>query len=281
MIMLTVLVTGGSGLVGKAIERKVQGGRFLEMGIQFVFLSSKEADLRNITETRQIFEQYNPTYVIHLAARVGGLYKNLVSKVEMLSENLSINQNVLQCCHEFGVTRCVNVSSTCAFPNEIANYPLKEEDMHSGPPHPSNEGYAYAKRVSEVLMRAYNEQYGHRYVTVIPTNVYGPHDNFDIEDAHVVPGLIHKCYKAKLQGTNLTICGSGKPLRQFIFSDDLAELLLWTLLQYTGSDSLILAPDRVDEVMISDLACLIAQSMKFDEDRLVQHLIFPSHADQI
>mmetsp|Transcript_10661 Transcript_10661/g.35718 ORF Transcript_10661/g.35718 Transcript_10661/m.35718 type:complete len:110 (-) Transcript_10661:1002-1331(-) len=100
-------------------------------------------------------------------------------------------------------------------------------------------------------MRAYNEQYGHRYVTVIPTNVYGPHDNFDIEDAHVVPGLIHKCYKAKLQGTNLTICGSGKPLRQFIFSDDLAELLLWTLLQYTGSDSLILAPDRVDEVMIS------------------------------
>mmetsp|Transcript_10649 Transcript_10649/g.35679 ORF Transcript_10649/g.35679 Transcript_10649/m.35679 type:complete len:193 (-) Transcript_10649:604-1182(-) len=141
--------------------------------------------------------------------------------------------------------------------------------MHSGPPHPSNEGYAYAKRVSEVLMRAYNEQYGHRYVTVIPTNVYGPHDNFDIEDAHVVPGLIHKCYKAKLQGTNLTICGSGKPLRQFIFSDDLAELLLWTLLQYTGSDSLILAPDRVDEVMISDLACLIAQSMKFDEDRLI------------
>jgi GDP-L-fucose synthase len=132
------------------------------------------------------------------------------------------------------------MTSTCVFPDKIA-YPITEDQIHDGPPHSSNEGYAYAKRMVEVLSRCYNEQHGRNYITVVPTNVFGPYDNYSIEDGHVAPGLMHKCYLAKQNGTDLTIWGSGKPLRQFIFSRDLAELVVWSTLEYKVSASVFVA----------------------------------------
>ena len=150
----------------------------------------------------------------------------------MMVENIAINNNVLFCANALGIDRVVSMTSTCVFPDKI-EYPITEDQLHNGPPHPSNEGYAYAKRMVEVLSRSYNEQHGRNYFTVIPTNVFGPYDNFSIEDGHVAPGLMHKCYLAKQNGSDLTIWGSGKPLRQFIFSRDLAELVVWATLEYT------------------------------------------------
>ena len=146
--------------------------------------------------------------------------------------------------------------------------------VHDGAPHKSNEGYAYAKRMIDVMNRCYAEEYGCNFTAVIPTNVYGPHDNYSIEDGHVVPGLIHKCYKAVESGEDLVIWGTGKPLRQFIFSHDLARLTLWVARDYTEIDPIILAPDEAEEVSIADVAYMVADAfglprsrIKFDTDK--------------
>lgn len=135
--------------------------------------------------------------------------------------------------------------------------------VHNGPPHTSNEGYAYAKRMIDVMNRCYNEEYGCNFTSIIPTNIYGPHDNFSIEDGHVIPGLIHKCYLAKKNNTDLTIWGSGRPLRQFIFSLDLARLTVWVLRQYHSPEPIILSVGEEDEVSIADVAHHVAKAMNF------------------
>jgi GDP-L-fucose synthase len=193
-----VMVTGGSGLVGKAIETVV--GRDPRPDEEWVYLSSSDGDLRDYQATRAIFLKYKPTHVIHLAAMVGGLFKNLSKKVEFYRENVLINDNVMELCKEFKVVKLVSCLSTCIFPDKTS-YPINEEMVHSGPPHSSNIGYAYAKRMIDVLNHCYNEEYGCNFTSIIPTNIYGPHDNFSIEDGHVIPGLIHKCYTAKKNGT--------------------------------------------------------------------------------
>ena len=142
--------------------------------------------------------------------------------------------------------------------------------LHNGPPHDSNYAYAYAKRILEIHSKAYQEQYGDKFICVIPTNIYGPNDNFNLEDAHVIPGLIHKCYLAKKNGEPFIVRGSGKPLRQFIYSEDLARLLVWTLEKYNEMNSLILSVPEKDEVSIGRISELIAKefdyldNMKYD-----------------
>merc|ERR1712137_379559 len=120
--------------------------------------------------------------------------------------------------------------------------------VHNGPPHTSNEGYSYAKRMIDVQNRIYHRQYGCKFTSVIPTNIYGPHDNFNLEDSHVIPGLIHKCYLAKKNNTPLTVWGTGSPLRQFIYSEDLAKLFVWVLREYDSVDPIILSVDESAEV---------------------------------
>ena len=137
--------------------------------------------------------------------------------------------------------------------------------LHDGPPHNSNEGYAYAKRMLEVHSRMYNEQYGDNFICVIPTNIYGEHDNYNLEDAHVIPALIHKCYLAKQKNEPFVVFGSGKPLRQFIYSKDLARLILWSLLEYNKKDTLILSVGEKQEVSIKKVATLIAEKMDYKE----------------
>jgi GDP-L-fucose synthase len=162
-------------------------------------------------------------------------------RVRVLQQkNMLINDNVLQACHEYNVTKCVSCLSTCIFPDKTT-YPIDETMVHNGPPHSSNYGYAYAKRMIDVQNRAYHDQHGRMYTSVIPTNIYGPHDNFNLENGHVVPGLINKCYMAKRDKTDLVCWGSGTPLRQFIFSEDLAKLFIWSLRNYDSIEPLILS----------------------------------------
>lgn len=192
---MIVLVTGGTGLVGKAIEAVVNSDPQWA-GNDFFFASSKDADLRDRAQTEALFQRVRPTHVIHLAAMVGGLFRNMKYKVEFYRENVLINDNVMECCRIFNVEKLVSCLSTCVFPDKTT-YPIDETMVHNGAPHTSNEGYAYAKRMIDVLNHCYHEEYGCKFTSIIPTNIYGPDDNFSIEDGHVIPGLIHKCYLAK------------------------------------------------------------------------------------
>jgi GDP-L-fucose synthase len=255
-----MLVTGGSGLVGKGIELYLQQNS--RPNESWVFLGSKDGDLRKLEDTRAIFEKHRPTHVIHLAAAVGGLFKNMRHKVEMFRDNIAINDNVLLCCQEYKVAKCVSCLSTCIFPDKTT-YPIDETMIHNGPPHFSNEGYAYAKRMIDVLNRAYNEEYGCKFTSVIPTNIFGPYDNYHLEDSHVIPGLIHKTYLAMRNNTDLVVMGSGKPLRQFIYSLDLGELIVWVLDNYEELTPIILSVGEEDEVSIGDVARMVTEAMGF------------------
>jgi len=261
--MKKILVTGGSGLVGNGIQSIV--GEFGDK-YEFIFVSSKDYDLYNFKQTNQMFVDIKPQMVIHLAANVGGLYKNMNQKVDMLEKNLMINFNVVKCCHDHKVEKLVACLSTCIFPDQI-EYPIDETMLHNGPPHESNDAYAYAKRMLEVHCRAYRESYGDDFVCIIPTNIYGPHDNFDLENAHVLPALIHKCYLAKLYDQDFIVRGTGKPLRQFIYSQDLAWLIMMVLENYNG-DNIILSVDESREVSIECVARTIAHCFDY-EHRIV------------
>jgi len=258
-----VLVTGGSGLVGQAIKAIIE--KESNSTESFVFLSSKDGDLRKFDDTKAIFEKHKPTHVIHLAAYVGGLFKNMKYPVEFWDYNSAINNNILRLSHEYKVQKVISCLSTCVFPDKTT-YPIDETMIHNGAPHPSNESYAYAKRMIDVINRSYRQQYGDKFISVIPTNIYGPHDNFHLEDSHVIPGLIHKFYNAKKNGTQMTVMGSGKPLRQFIYSLDLAKLFLWALRHYDESEPIIFSTDERDEVTIKEVVDHIIEAMEFKGD---------------
>ena len=257
--MQTILVTGGTGLLGKAIEEISNTYNY-----KFICIGSKDCDLTNLNETRSFFTKIKPDVVIHLAAFVGGVFKNINYKVDMYEKNILINHNVLKVCHELKVHKVISCLSTCIFPDKT-KYPINETMLHNGPPHSSNDAYAYAKRMLEVQSKAYQSQYGDNFICVIPTNIYGPHDNFSLEDGHVIPALIHRCYINKQNNEPFAVRGSGKPLRQFIFSLDLARLIMWTLIDYNQKDSIILSVSEHEEISIKDVAESIAEAYNYSE----------------
>jgi len=262
-----VLVTGGSGLVGKGIEHIIntepEGSRFgKRAGETWIFARSSEGDLRDPEQTRRLYEKYKPTHVIHLAALVGGLFKNMKYKLTFLRDNILINDNVLHVSYEQKATKVISCLSTCVFPDKV-EYPLDETKIHSGPPHESNFGYAHAKRMVDVQNHAYKEEFGCNFTSAIPTNVFGPHDNFDLEDSHVIPALIHKCYLAKKNNTPFVVSGTGKPLRQFIFSYDLAKLFIWMLREYDDIEPVILSVGEDEEVSIKEVTDAIVKAIGF------------------
>ena len=232
-------------------------GSSISQGIK---LSSKDGDLRDLDKTLEIFDKHKPNKVIHCAGRVGGLGGNMNYKGEFFYDNIMMNTNVIEAARRTGVERLVCFLSTCVFPDDV-EYPLTEEKVHLGEPHFSNYPYAYAKRMADIQIRAYREQYGIEYVSVIPTNIYGPHDNFNIETGHVLPSLIHKCYLAQQNNTDFVIWGTGKPLREFIFSKDIAKLTEWVLDNYTDEQPIIFSTS--DAVTIKDVVDLIVEYMNF------------------
>ena len=263
-----MLVTGGTGLVGNAVREIVESEPL--PGWSFFFAGSKDADLTDAKATHALFERVSPTHVLHLAGKVGGLFANMTDKVDFWRKNVAMQDNVMQECLKRDVAKLVSCLSTCIFPDE-ATYPIDETMIHNGPPHFSNEGYAYAKRMVDVQNRLYAARHGSKFTAVIPTNIFGKYDNFHLKDSHVIPGLIHECFLAKKHGTPFTILGSGRPLRQFIFSKDIAKLMLWVLRSYDEIDPIILSVDEQDEISIGDVARTIADAMEFKGDVVFDH----------
>ncbi|KAH8254589.1 hypothetical protein KR032_011070, partial [Drosophila birchii] len=265
--IMKVLVTGGTGLVGKALQTiiKTQGRQDEE----WYFAGSKDADLTNLSATQALFAREKPTHVIHLAAMVGGLFHNMNNNLDFLRNNLLINDNVLQTAHEQGCVKVVSCLSTCIFPDRTT-YPIDETMVHNGPPHPSNYGYSYAKRLIDVQNHAYHDKYGRLYTSVIPCNIFGPHDNYKPEVSHVIPGMINRMHQLINENRDLpetekvfTVFGSGTPLRQFIYSLDLAELMIWVLRSYDSVEPIILSVDECQEVTIFDVAKAIGNAFNF------------------
>jgi GDP-L-fucose synthase len=246
-----ILVTGGNGLVGSEF-----------IGDQYFKPSSKQYDLIDKDQTyRLMLRGFDG--IVHCAAKVGGVGANMNYKGEFFYNNIMMNTNVIEGARLSGVKNLVAFLSTCVFPDKV-DYPLTEKKIHLGEPHFSNNAYAYAKRMTDVQIRAYNEQYGLNYKSVIPTNIYGPNDNYDLENGHVLPALIHKCYLARENKTPLTIWGSGKPLREFIFSKDVAKLTEWVLYNYNENEPIILSTS--EEISIKEVVNVITELMNFKGD---------------
>jgi len=246
--MKKILVTGGRGLVGSEF-----------IGDQYIKPTSKEYDLRNTDQTYRLMLKGFDS-VIHCAAKVGGVGGNMTYKGEFFYDNIMMNTNVIEAARISGVKNLVAFLSTCVFPDKV-DYPLTEKKIHLGPPHTSNDAYAYAKRMTDIQIRAYKEQYGLNYKSVIPSNIYGPNDNYDIINGHVLPSLIHKCFLARENNTPLTIWGSGKPLREFIFSRDVAKLTEWVLENYNEDEPIILSTS--EEISIMNIVDMIVELMNF------------------
>mgnify|MGYP000573431076 CR=1 FL=1 len=243
---MKLLVTGGKGLVGSAIKADVKLGR--------------EYDLINPQETNKAIEYHQPSHIIHCAGKVGGVGGNMNYKGEYFYDNLMINTNVIEAARKNGVKNLVCFLSTCVFPDNV-EYPLTEAQIHSGEPHSSNYPYAYAKRMADIQIKAYREQYGINYTTVIPTNIYGPNDNFSLEHGHVMPMLIHKLYKAKRDKTDFHVWGTGNPLREFIYSKDIARLSEWAVENYNESEPIIFGTS--EEISIKNMVDLLVQEFNF------------------
>lgn len=256
-----ILVTGGTGLVGRGIQTIIKEENNDQE--EWIFLGSKDGDLSNIDETEKLFKKYQPTHVIHLAAMVGGLFHNMAHNLDFFRVNMKINDNVLHWSHQSGVKKVVSCLSTCIFPDKIT-YPIDESMVHNGPPHSSNFGYSYAKRMLDVLNRGYFEQHGCMFTSIIPCNIFGPFDNFNLQSSHVIPGLIRKLYDIiQNGGDKFTVMGTGRPLRQFIYSLDLARLIVFVLRNYNDVEPIILSVDEKDEISIADTAKYIAEAFSF------------------
>lgn len=260
---MVIVVTGGSGMVGHALKKVTEEDS--RPNEKWIFLSSKAADLRNPEETLAVMKKYNPTHVVHLAAMFGGVYKLMKRNCDFFTNNFRINDNVLESCKELGVKKVVSCLSTCIFPDKTT-YPVDETMIYNGPPHDSIVGYSFSKRMICVLNKTYNMQYGCHFTGVIPTNVYGPYDNFNLEDGNVLPGLIHKGYLAKHKNIPFSVYGSGTPRRQFLYSFDLAKLLVWSLREYGEIDPVILSVDEEDELSIRELAELVTEAFGLKKD---------------
>ena len=244
---MKTLITGGYGMVGSAMESQIK-------------LSRETCDLTIPKQTESLFKTIRPDGVIHCAGKVGGIGGNSNYKGEYFYDNLMINTNVIEASRKAGVKNLVAFLSTCVFPDDVS-YPLTVDQVHSGEPHESNYPYAYAKRMADVQIRAYREQYGINYTSIIPSNIYGPNDNFNLDHGHVMPMLIHKLYLAKKNKTDFTVWGSGKPLREFIYSKDIAKIAEWALYNYEGTDPLIISGD--EEISISHLVGMLVDEFKF------------------
>lgn len=216
---MRVIVTGGTGLIGKALR---------DLRPDWSYIDSKTyGSLTEIENVRTLFTE-RPDVVVHLAANVGGLFKNMNKRLEMFEDNIRMNTNVLSEAAKSGTGRVIMMLSTCIFPDGL-DEALTPTLLHKGPPHPSNEGYAHAKRASEVHARIVNETTNTHVTCLVPTNVYGPYDNFSLDDGHVIPALIHRAALAKKNGVKLQVRGSGIARRQFIHSSDLARIIVWAV----------------------------------------------------
>lgn len=264
-----IFVAGHNGMVGSAIVRRLQAAGYTNL----ILRCSAELDLRNQDAVGSFFAGERPDYVFLAAARVGGIIANSTRKGEFIYDNLMIQTNVIHNAYTSGVKRLLFLGSTCIYP-KFSPQPIKEEYLLTGPLEPTNDAYAIAKIAGIAQCRAYNDQYGTRFLSAMPNNLYGPNDNFDLTSSHVLPALIRKFHEAKRSGAaTVTVWGSGTPLREFMHVDDLAEASLFlmnrseevysSLLDYAPAPALINVGSG-QEVSIAELAKLVKRTVGFD-----------------
>jgi len=248
-----VLITGATGMVGQAVVRQ------LADKCEYIGIGSKDCNLLRYEEVDAFIQQHKPTKIIHLAAKVGGVKANTDYVADFFNENILINTNVLMAAHKNGVNDIVSLLSTCVYPDkDWVEYPLSEEQLHIGPPHDSNFGYAYAKRMLEVQSRAYRQQHNRNYKCAIPNNIFGFGDNFHLESGHVAPAVIRKIYEAKMSDTVPTFWGDGSSLREFTFADDIAACLVKMTFD-TNNSNILCNIGTDEEVSIKDLVMMVCE----------------------
>mgnify|MGYP001817379117 FL=1 len=253
-----IYVAGHRGLVGSAIVRRLRADGFDNLLLR----TSRQLDLREQAAVREFFRAENPDYVILAAAKVGGILANDSYPADFIYDNLMMEANVIHASYENRVKKLLALGSTCIYP-KMAPQPLKEEYLLSGPLEPTNEWYAVAKIAGIKLCQAYQRQHGCRFIAAMPTNLYGPGDNFDLKNSHVLPALIRKFHEAKLSGSpSVTLWGSGKPLREFLHVDDLADACLFLLENYTEPD--IINVGVGEDLSIAELAELVRDIVGFE-----------------
>ena len=253
---MTILVAGGSGLVGSAIVRELKG-----LNKDVIGISSKDVDLLDRNKTFEFINNLKPTTIIDSAAKVGGIGGNNSYPVEFLSQNLQIQSNLMDAAHAAKVSKFVFLGSSCIYPRDCAQ-PIKEEYLLTGELEQTNSAYAVAKIAGIELIKSYRKEYGYKWISVMPTNMYGPNDNFDLENGHVLPVLIRKFIEAKQSGSGEVILwGSGSPLREFLHVDDLAKAVVLCMDKYDDSKQINIGSGQ--EVSIKDLADKISKAVGF------------------
>ena len=255
-----VYVAGHRGLVGSAIVRQLARTGFDNLLLR----TSAELDLTRQAEVEEFFARERPSHVFLAAAKVGGILANERAPAEFLQTNLQIQTNVLDASHRFGVEKLLFLGSSCIYPR-LAPQPIREEHLLTGPLEPSNQAYAVAKIAGIVACNGYRRQFGDRFVSAMPTNLYGIGDNFDLETSHVLPALIRRFHEARQSGGPVVLWGTGTPRREFLFADDLAEALILLMERYEGDDDQgFVNVGTGEDVTIRTLAGIVARVVGYE-----------------
>jgi GDP-L-fucose synthase len=253
-----IYVAGHRGMVGSAIFRALRESGYTNL----IGKTSSDLDLRDRTAVATFFENEQPEYVFLAAAKVGGIHANDTFRAEFLHDNLAIELNVINESYIAGVKKLLFLGSSCIYP-KLAPQPLKEEYLLTGLLEPTNEPYAIAKIAGIKLCEAYRDQYGCNFISVMPTNLYGPNDNYDLKNSHVLPALMRKFHEAQESGSSeVEIWGSGTPKREFLHVEDMAEACVFLMENYDGKDFVNVGIG--DDISIADLAILIARTVGFE-----------------
>ena len=248
-----IWITGHRGLVGAAIVRRLESAEFQNI----LTVCRSQLDLRDQQSVRRWVQDQQPEYVVHVAGKVGGILANSQYTADFLYDNLLVHATVLRAAHECGVQKLLYLGSSCVYPRDCPQ-PIREEYLLSGPLEETNYGYAIAKIAGLLSCRAYRQQFGSHFISAMPTNLYGPQDNFDLQGSHVVPAMLRKFHEAKLRGERaVTIWGSGQPRREFLHVDDLADACLFLLEHYDGEPTINVGTGL--DVTIRELAELIRE----------------------
>lgn len=256
-----IYLAGHRGLVGSALKRKLESKGYTNL----IFRTHKELDLTNQQAVSELFEQEKPEYVFLAAAKVGGILANSTYPAQFIYENLMIESNIIHASYRYGVKKLLFLGSSCIYP-KLAPQPLKEEYLLTGSLEETNEAYAIAKIAGIRLCKHYNQQYGTNFISVMPTNLYGPNDNFDLQTSHVMPALIRKFHEAKVNNEpEVVVWGTGKPLREFMHVDDMADACVYLMENYDYSEIGEFVNIGVGEdVTISELVELIKDIVGFE-----------------
>lgn len=248
-----IYIAGHTGMVGSAIVRKLEEQGYTNL----IYRRSKELDLRNQAQVDAFFAEERPEYIFLAAAKVGGIVANNTYRADFIYENLMIECNVIHSAHKYGAKKLLFLGSSCIYP-KMAPQPLNESSLLSGYLEPTNEPYAVAKIAGIKLCENYRRQYGDDFISAMPTNLYGPNDNYDLQNSHVIPALLRKVHEAKEKGEPaVEIWGSGSPMREFLHVDDLAEACVFLMDNYSGEEMVNIGAGV--DITIKDLAYLIKE----------------------